>query len=301
MTSGGRPTDVSVIILARNEAIHIGRCLERLAPLRPKGVLIVDCYSSDGTVELAERVAARCGIRLEVVQREWPGLYAQQYNWAVNELERRVGVGGEWILRLDADEYLYPETIEEIKAKLPTLGDDVTGVVLKRRHVVGWLGSRWMKRGMYPVKLLRLYRRGAGICEERQMDEHIKLLRGRAVEFDGDFADHNLNSFEWWREKHLGYAKREARDALEIISRLKAHDMSEFDGGDVLGRQAMAKRLGKYRYYSLPPYFRVLAYWAIRFFLKGAVLEGIPAWRWCWYHALWYRWQVDREIGRMRT
>jgi hypothetical protein len=37
-----------------------------------------------------------------------------------------------WVLRLDADEYLYPELIDEIKAKLASLPEDVTGVAFKR-------------------------------------------------------------------------------------------------------------------------------------------------------------------------
>lgn len=287
--------DISVIILAKNEIAHIKRCLERLAPLNPKNVFIVDCFSDDGSVELAERTASALGLNLKVVQHAWPGLYAAQYNWAGKNLP----IDTKWVLRLDADEYLYDNTIDEIQQKLARLSEDVTGVVFKRRHVVGWLGNRWVKRGMYPVKLLRLYRQGCGICEERYMDEHIKLSAGRSVEFDGDFADHNLNSFEWWKEKHRGYAKREAHDAIEIMARLKAHDMSEFERGAVIGRQAVVKRRGKYKYYSLPPYFRVVIYWATRFFLKGAVFEGLKAWRWCWYHALWYRWQCDREIGKL--
>lgn len=40
--------------------------------------------------------------------------------------------------------------------------EDVDGVVLKRRHVVGWLGDKWVKRGMYPTRILRLFRAGDG-------------------------------------------------------------------------------------------------------------------------------------------
>lgn len=280
-------TDISIIILQKNEVLHIKRCLEKLAPLEPKEIFVIDCFSTDGSNKIAETMGAK------VVQHAWPGLYAPQYNWAAENCP----IKSEWVLRLDADEYLLPETIEEIKEKLPKLSADVTGIIFKRRHVV-W--GKWMKRGMYPVKLLRLYRRGKGICEERYMDEHILLKEGHAVEFDGDFVDENLNSFEWWKEKHRGYAKREAMDAREILDRLKNKDFSELKVVDGIGAQAAAKRAKKYRYYSLPPYFRVMLYWAVRFFFKGAILEGPKAWKWCWYHAMWYRWKVDAEIGRTR-
>lgn len=281
-------TDISVIILQKNEALHIKRCLEKLALLEPKEIFVVDCFSTDGSDKIAESMGAK------VVQHAWPGLYAPQYNWAAENCP----IKSEWVLRLDADEYLLPETIEEIKEKLPKLPADVTGIIFKRRHVV-W--GKWMKRGMYPVKLLRLYRQGKGICEERYMDEHILLKEGCAVEFEGDFVDENLNSFEWWKDKHRGYAKREAKDAHEILERLRKKDFSELKGVDGIGAQAAAKRAKKYRYYSLPPYLRVIMYFCIRFFLKGAILEGPKAWKWCWYHAMWYRWMVDREIGRMKN
>ena len=276
-------TDISVVILQKNEALHIKRCLEKLAPLEPRQIFVVDCFSTDGS----DKTAAEMGAT--VVQREWPGLYAPQLNWALENLP----IESEWVMRLDADEYFLPEAIEELKEKLPQLSDDVAGVISKRRH---YIFGGWAKRGTYPVKLLRVFRRGKAICEERYMDEHMQLSEGRAVEFDYDFVDHNLNSFEWWKEKHRGYAKREAMDALEIMEELKAGGKTDvkIDG------QAAIKRKKKYQYYRLPPYFRAVLYFCIRYFLKGGFLDGRVGWRWNFWQGLWYRWIVDREIGRMK-
>ncbi len=38
-------TDIAVIILTKNEKLHIGRCLERIAALSPRQVFVVDCFS----------------------------------------------------------------------------------------------------------------------------------------------------------------------------------------------------------------------------------------------------------------
>ena len=73
-------TNVSVIILQKNEALHIKRCLEKLAPLEPRQIFVVDCFSTDGS----DKTAAEMGAA--VVQREWPGLYAKQFNWALDNL-----------------------------------------------------------------------------------------------------------------------------------------------------------------------------------------------------------------------
>lgn len=276
-------TDISVVILAKNEKLHIKRCLEKLTSLEARQIFVVDCYSTDGS----DKIAAEMGA--VVVQREWPGLYAPQLNWALENLPIR----SEWVMRLDADEYFLPEAIEEIKQRLPKLPKDVTGVISKRRH---YIFGGWAKHGTYPVKLLRIFRRGKAFCEERYMDEHMQLTEGRAVEFDYDFVDHNLNSFEWWRMKHRGYAKREAMDALEIMQELKSgvHKRVKIDG------QAAAKRKKKYQYYKLPRYFRAVVYFCIRYFLKFGFLDGLTGFRWHFWQGLWYRWIVDREIGKMK-
>lgn len=264
-------TDVAVIILQRDESLHIGRCLERLKPLEARQVFVVDSLSTDGSDKLAERLGAK------VVYHEWPGNQAAQFQWALDNLPIEAG----WILRLDADEYLTDELIEEIKERLPSMQAGVDGVVFKRRHVVGWLGDKWVKAGMYPTRILRLFRMGRGHSDMKLMDEHI-IVNGSFVQFKNDFVDHSLVSFDEWLEKHRGYATREARSFL----------MGEHSAG--------AKALGKSFYYRLPPYLRVVSYWLSRFFVRGAVLEGPKAWRWCWYHAMWYRWCCDCEIARLK-
>lgn len=275
--------DISIIILQKNERLHIRRCLENLRGLGPRQIFVVDCYSTDGSDEIARAMGA------VVVQHEWPGLHSAQMNWALTHLP----IVSDWVMRLDADEYFLPEAIEEIKEKLPRLSKEITGVISKRRT---YFYGGWAKHGTYPVKLLRIFRKGKAICEERNMDEHMQLIEGRAVEFDEDFVDCNLSSFECWKEKHRSYAKKEARDAVEIIRELRegCKVLIKIDG------QAAEKRALKYRYYKFPPYFRAFAYFCIRYFLKGGFLDGIVGWRWNFWQGLWYRLLVDREISRLR-
>lgn len=259
---------ISAIILTKNEELHIARCLERLAPLRPVEFIIIDSGSNDKTEEIAKKTAESLGIPLRFVYHDWPGNQAAQFNWGLENLE----IAAEWILRIDADEYLTEELVEEIKAGLPI--DGCNGFILKRRHVVGWLGDKWIKRGMYPTKILRLFRKGTGKSNLREMDEHIDV-EGVTRMLACDFVDHSLITFEEWREKHRAYAKREAK------------------------QWATGEWGNKAKYYRVPLYLRAIIYWAWRMFRKGAIWEGPKAWRWCWYHALWYRWQCDREIGKL--
>lgn len=276
-------TDISIIILQKNEALHIRRCLEMLAPLEPRQIFVVDCFSTDGSDEIAAEMGAT------VVKHEWPGLYAPQFNWALENLP----VESEWVMRLDADEYFLPEAIEELKTKLPTLPADVTGVISKRRH---YIFGGWAKHGTYPVKLLRVFRHGKAFCEQRHMDEHMVLREGRAVEFDYDFVDHNLSDFGRWKDKHIGYAKREALDAIEVCS-LKT---SAYNSDVKVNRQMLFKRRMKKLYYCLPPYLRAVLYFVFRYLLRFGFLDGRLGLRWHFWQGLWYRWIVDREISRLR-
>lgn len=280
MNEVSQETNISVIILQKNEALHIKRCLEKLAPLEPRQIFVVDCFSTDGS----DKIAAEMGAA--VVQREWPGLYAKQFNWALDNLP----IEGEWVLRLDADEYLYDDTIEEVKKLLPKwdgkmvtaggLPPDVTSLSLSLSRV--FCGRKIRFGGTAHIPMVRFFKHGIGRCQDRAMDEHIVTSEGRDYRLKGEFADDNLNAMDWWREKHRGYAKREAQDALA------------FARGELRFKPA------KEAYYRMPRYLRAFIYFSIRYFLKFGFLDGYAGWMWNFWQGLWYRWIVDREIGRLK-
>ena len=66
---------LSVIILTRDEQLHIRRCIERIRPIATE-IFVVDSCSTDGTQAIARSLGAT------VVEHPWPGLYAVQLNWA---------------------------------------------------------------------------------------------------------------------------------------------------------------------------------------------------------------------------
>ena len=145
----------------------------------------------------------------EVVAHEWPGTQAEQFNWALDNLPIKT----EWVLRLDADEYLTEALIEELKTCVPSLPSHVTGLVFPRYNL--FLGKR-MRRGTGAIKILRMFRRGKAVSEPRLMDEHICLLEGESYECGSFFVDHNLNEIGIWTDKHNNYALREAVEMLDL-------------------------------------------------------------------------------------
>lgn len=277
--------DLSAIILTYNEEIHIRRCLENICPIAKK-VIVVDSPSTDSTVAICHEFD-----NVEVVVHKYPGNQAEQFNWAIENL----AIETEWVLRLDADEYLMPELIDELKEKLPSLPEDVNGVIFNRRHI--FMG-KWMKRGIYPVKLLRVFRYGKGMCEQRLMDEHIQLTEGCSVEFENDFCDHNLNDLTWFCHKHVNYATREAVDLLDI--ELNLTGAASTDGNKNISRQAQAKRMKKHKYAKQPLFWRSFAYFCYRYFLKGACLDGKAGFIWTFLQGWWYRTLVDAKIFEVK-
>lgn len=281
--------NLSVIILTGNEELHIARCLCNVVGFA-KDVFVVDSFSTDWTQEIVESFSEKNGTTIHFARHEWPGFHAPQFNWALNHLP----IQTEWVLRLDADEMLTDELKAEIQSKLSNLSADMTGVVLKRRHI---FCGRWVKAGTYPVKLLRLFRRGKAVCEQRMMDEHMLLTEGQSLEFAHDFIDQNLNNLSWWAQKHVGYAVREAADLLDMEYNLFPGTAQQIG---MFGKKGDEKRLKKLKYSRLPLFWRAFAYFCLRYFIKGGWRDGIEGFLWHFLQGFWYRTLVDANIFEIK-
>lgn len=277
--------DLSVIILTKDEELHIARCLDNVSEIA-KEIFIIDSYSSDRTLEIARRYP-----KVKILQNKWVNNYAYQFNWGLDNAP----VSGKWVLRLDADEYLLPELIDELKNKLPDMPDNISGISFNRRHI--FMG-RWMKHGIYPVTLLRLFRYGKGRCEQRLMDEHIQITEGDNIVFDNDFCDHNLNNLSWFCHKHVNYAVREAADLIDIEIGLTGAAQS--DAGRVINAQAEAKRKKKHAYARKPLFWRSFAYFMYRYLVKGAWRDGKEGFIFTFIQGWWYRTLVDAKIYEIK-
>jgi glycosyltransferase involved in cell wall biosynthesis len=271
---------ISVVILTKNEQLHLKRCIDGVRTLTTD-IFVVDSFSDDKTLAIAHE------FDVLAVQNKFIN-HAQQFNWALENLPIKTN----WVLRLDADEYLTDDLINEIKDKLPHLDASINGVVFKRRH---YFLDKWIKRGTYPVKLLRLFKYKKAVCEDRWMDEHIVLLEGQTVEFENDFVDHNLNNLSWWSQKHIGYSIREAIDLLDIEFNI----IGKKEEGQ-LTPQALEKRNRKLKYAEQPLFLRSFFYFIYRYLFKLGFLEGKEGFLWHFLQGWWYRTLVDAKIYEIK-
>jgi glycosyltransferase involved in cell wall biosynthesis len=187
---------ILTVVPARDEELHIARCV---ASARPLGrVVVVDGGSSDDTIALAREHGAT------VLENEWRS-YAGQKNWALEQ----VGGEADWILFLDADEYLDEEGRAAICEAVAS--GDADGYYVGRRYF--FLGRRLDHAYWYPDYQMRLFRAGRGRFESRLVHEHVSI-DGRVAESRIDLIHENLKGISDYVAKLNRYADLEAREIL---------------------------------------------------------------------------------------
>lgn len=275
---------LTVIILTYNEKLHLARAIES-TKLFADRVVVVDSGSTDTTTKIAQA----CGA--EVLTNPWTN-YATQFNWAM----RQLGGNTRWIMRLDADEFVTQGLANEIVDYMASAPDEVDGLYLSRRMT--FLGKAIRYGGIFPIRVLRLFRSGRGRCEDRWMDEHI-IVEGQTAELKGEIIDDNLNHLSWWTEKHNSYASREVIDILnleygflpsESVANLRDH------------QQAGIKRWIKEKiYFHLPLGFRAFAYFIYRYLFRLGFLDGKEGAAFHVLQGFWYRFLVDAKLLEVRN
>lgn len=140
-----RAIPISVIVMTRNEAANIARCLTPLAPFAQ--VLVVDSHSEDGTAAIA---AARGA---EMLSFRWNGLYPKKKQWCLSHPSIRQ----DWVLFIDADECITPQLVAEIGILMQS-GPAHSAYFIDSRPV--WLG-RLLRYGTPYRKIALLHRRRA--------------------------------------------------------------------------------------------------------------------------------------------
>ena len=276
--------DLTVVILTKNEEYNLEKCIRSFNGIA-KRFVIVDSYSTDGTKKLCQELSGE--ICIDFYKNKFID-YATQLNWGL----MNTNINTKWSMRMDADEELTPELVNEISDNLHKLDENIKGVILKRR--VYFMG-KWIKHGgKYPELLLRIFRTGYGICEQKLMDEHMILIEGNTIKFNNDIIDNNNKNLDWWTHKHNWYSNREVLDYQQKV--VVSSENKEIDQ-DIFKGQAERKRLIKNNgYYKLPLFFRAWCYFIYRYYIRLGFLDGTEGRIYHFLQAYWYRFLVDAKI-----
>lgn len=275
--------DITAIILTYNEEIHIRRCIENVKQFA-KRIIVVDCFSKDKTCEIAKEMGA------EVIQHEWPGNQAEQFNWLIDN----VSINTKWILRLDADEYLMPDLIAELNEKLPTMDEGVSALSLSlSRAYCGKILHHGIVNG---IRIVRIFRTGKARYDKRIMDEHLSILDGKTIEMKHQFVDDNRLTIGQFTIKHENYASREAAILLDAEYHLSDTSKLEKDHGEEVEK----KRAQKAKYAKMPLFWRAFGYFIYRYIVKGGWRDGKEGFLWDFLQGWWYRTLVDAKIFEVK-
>lgn len=259
---------VAAIILTRNEETNLAGCVRSLQEVADE-VYVIDSGSTDATVTLAKEAGA------SVLQHPFEN-HSRQMNWAIENIP----TDAEWLLRIDADERLSKKLARELRQMVDTAPGDLSGVLVPRR--TQFMGKRLRFGGTFPVWLLRTWRSGTGRCEDRWMDEHIVVNRGRVARVQGELLHIIPNSLAEWSRKHVWYAERELLDIC-----------GPSNSSELTGQAALVRRAKNSVYYRLPPMVRVLGFWAYRYFVQLGFLDGKIGFLYHFLQCAWYRMLVD--------
>ena len=282
-------TDLTVVILTKNEDKNLRKCVESFRGVA-KRFVIVDSFSTDNTEKLCKELITeleKIGSKLDFYQHRWSS-YAEQLNWGL----QNTNIDTVWSMRMDADEEIMEDLAREIDEKLPKIEESVNGVILRRR--VYFMG-RWIKHGgRYPELLLRIFRTGKAFCEMKIMDEHMILKDGTTVNFKYDLIDNNQKDLEWWTGKHNWYSNREVLDHQMTLESIMDTSLEQ---NGVSTEQAKRKRVVKNSgYYKLPKFFRAHLYFVYRYYIRLGFLDGVEGKIFHFLQAYWYRFLVDAKL-----
>jgi glycosyltransferase involved in cell wall biosynthesis len=168
--------NISVCIISFNEEDKIEDCLKSVLPVADE-IVIVDSFSSDGTLAIAEKYTDK------IHHQKFLG-HIEQKNLAV------LKASNDWILSLDCDERLSPELQQAILAIKDTL-DDADAYCMSRKtfYIYRWLNHCW-----YPDIKTRLFNRNGSRWGGTNPHDHIITDGDRVVRLKGDIQHYSFDS-----------------------------------------------------------------------------------------------------------
>lgn len=146
---------LSIILIVKNEAHRIQRCLDSVA--WADEIIILDSGSTDDTVKICKTYTQK------VYETDWPG-FGIQKNRALEKAT------GDWILSIDADEWLSDDLKEEIKQTINHTSETIFSIPRRTQYF-----GEWIRHGdIGKDRVIRLFKRGATKFTDDIVHESVK-------------------------------------------------------------------------------------------------------------------------------
>ena len=270
--------NVTVIIPTYNEEVNIGECIRSLDGFAER-VILMDNNSTDKTKEIAESLGAL------VIQSDKS--YKERLNIGINLPE----ITSTWVMNVDADERMTPETIRELNCVTDKYLNDeqINGIVLRYRFV--FMG-KLLKHCV--VKKMRLFKKGSAFLENVELDEHFVLREGKVYETKNCLMHLEYKGVDALTRKLNGFARRKATEVIQIQNKEKTVN---YEG--LIGVTKRRRYLSYNLYYKLPVRLRAKWYYFYVYYLRLGFLDGTRGKLFYFIFFYWYKLITDAYIKEM--
>lgn len=255
---------VTVAVPVKNEEANLARCLDRLG--RFAEIVVIDSGSTDRTQEIARDYGAR------VVDFCWDGKFPKKRNWLLmNDPPKQ-----DWVLFLDADEFVDDAFCDALEAELPH--SDMSGYWISYDNF--FLGQP-LRYGVAQRKMA-LLRVGKALFERIEEDGWSKLdmeihehpiVEGKVGEIDARIEHRDDRGLAHFVTKHRDYAQWEAKRYAKM------------QGNQAVWAHMTDRQRFKYRH--LHKWWFPWFYFATTYFAKLGFLDGGAGFHYAAYKA-WY-------------
>ncbi|HTA42754.1 MAG TPA: glycosyltransferase family 2 protein [Bryobacteraceae bacterium] len=275
-TGSSTRVHLSAFVLTRNEELNLEDCLRSLAGWC-QDIHLVDSFSTDRTLEIAERYGAI------IHQHKFEG-HTKQRLWALRNLPFK----NEWVLALDADHRVTEDLQKELAQRFASPPEGFEGLFVNRRQI---FRGRWIRfGGYYPKHQLKIFKHQCAYLDDLEFDYRF-YVKGKTGILKYDILEANQNEWKisWFIEKHNKFAtelateeiKRE-RENLQYLTRVR------FWGNPDQRILWLKKVWGR-----LPAYVRPFLLFTYRYFLCLGFLDGKEGFVFHFLQSLWFRLLVD--------
>jgi glycosyltransferase involved in cell wall biosynthesis len=250
---------LTIVLPVKNEAKNLPCCIAAVSDLGP--IVVVDSGSSDHTKDVAEAAGA------EVLNFEWDGQFPKKRNWTLRNYDFKT----EWVLFLDADEFVSTEFIEEVQAAI----EETTHVGFWLNFTNYFMGQAL--RGGDAFRKLALFRIGAGEYEKIDEDNwsHLDMevhehpvLEGSIGEISAPIEHNDFRGLKHYIGKHNEYSSWEAARYF----RLRENNGVRSEGESAEWQGLTDRQKKKYR--NLAKWWFAPAYFMVSYFLKKGFIDG---------------------------
>ena len=177
-SSGMQKIPCSVLVLTRNSASSLDRCLRPLADFAE--IVVHDANSEDNTVEIAARYGAKIFKQYDTNEKS-----VRVKDFTEMRLRQRAAASYDWVLYIDSDEELSTEASIEIR-KILELAQPKTIIKIPRVPVID--GVPRTRGDIFSEVMPRIHHRGSGATLQKGKAVHEKY------QYDETFTEIALNA-----------------------------------------------------------------------------------------------------------